>query len=184
MLLSSLILEQLCCNYEMRTDQGYSLETLQACAAMLKTQGGICLSSGSPLIVEFKATIELTLWHQLPILEAQPSSLIDMWRPTESSANMSDFAIQMTGYAMVIRLLLFLVGELQGPPHHFFTVYERTAPSLNRHCTESAWPTTHCVTFVEKRKTLHMPYVLVPPTPRRGNTSIAIFAMLVGPSHR
>lgn len=106
-----------------------------------------------------------------------------MRSPTESTAHMSDSAIHIKWYTMIIRHLLFLVGELQGPLHHFSTVYLRTAPSRKRHCTESVWPITERVTFVEMNKAFNMAHLLAPPTPRRGSAIIAIISVLVRPSH-
>lgn len=73
MLLSSLIHEEFRCNYKKKkkAELVCSLEKLQACATRLVTQCEMCLSNGSPPIAEYKAKIELTLWHRLPTLKAQ-----------------------------------------------------------------------------------------------------------------
>lgn len=88
-LLSSLILNELCCNFEMKTELVYSLQKLQACVTRLKKLGRIRLSRAFPSTVEHKSTIELTLWHRIPALNGQESSLIDMWKLAESSSSIS-----------------------------------------------------------------------------------------------
>lgn len=94
------------------TEPVCSLKRSQSCATTLKARGSTSLTSGFPLIVEFKIPRGLTLCRRLPILKANQSSSIFTWKPTETSPKMSHLAILMRGHPRGVHLLPFSVGEL------------------------------------------------------------------------
>lgn len=181
-LLSSLILNELCCNFEMKTELVYSLQKLQACVTRLKKLGRIRLSRAFPSTVEHKSTIELTLWHRIPALNGQESSLIDMWKLAESSLSISDWAFQLEAYAWSVRLVVWYVAELRELLDHF-TAYVRTAPSQKRLGSIDRAHSPMCCICGEKRMTFDL-YILVPPILWRGDAFIAIFAIQAGTTIR
>lgn len=97
---------------------------------------------------------------------------------------MHDLAIPIRGYPGGIYFLLLLVGELQGQLHEFTTAYARRGPLRNGHCNVLAEPATQCLTYVEKRKTLVLFYVLALPILRREIYLIASVARLAVLPHR